>query len=88
MDKVTPYKRHLHILEGLGRQKKEKLVHVSDVVSAQWRNTRTRAEFVDGVCVSRKMENYVTNAGGFLHHLPMVMTTRGWARTGLRTPCT
>ena len=82
LDKAIPYKRHLHIVEGLGSEKKEKIVHVSDVVSAQWvlglwRNTRTRAEFVDGVCVSRKMENYVTNTGGVLHHLPMVMTTRG-----------
>ena len=44
------------------------------------KNTRTRAEYVDGICVNRKMKNYVTNTGGVLHHLPLVMTTRGVGR--------
>ena len=82
MDRTKPYMRHLHIVEGLVGER-DKVVHVSDIMSAQWmlgmwRNTRTRTEFINGICANRKMENYVTNNSGVvLHFLPQVMITRG-----------
>ena len=82
-DKTSqPYKRHLHVVEGLiGKNKK--VVHVTDIVTAKWmlgmwRNTRTRAAFLNGVCVWNMLQNYVTNdSGTHLFNLPISMTTRG-----------
>merc|ERR1712142_111852 len=83
LDKTSPpYKRHLHIVEGLVGEDK-KIVQVSDIIRAEWmlgmwRNTRTRAEFLDTICVNSMLENYVTNdLGAILHGLPRSMTTRG-----------
>ena len=85
MDSTKPYKCHVHIVELLGSSEEgmQKLVQVSDVVSAPWvmglwRNTLTRSEFLDGVCVDRKMENYVNYVTGeVLHRLPLALITRG-----------
>ena len=67
MDNIKPYKRHVPIVELLGSSEEgtQKLVHVSDVVSApwvmgMWRHTLTKSEFLDHICVNRKMEKFCT----------------------------
>ena len=87
MDMAKPYKRHVHIVEGLVEDGNSKIVHVSDIVSSKWmmgmwRNTRTRLEFINGVCVNEKMDYYVTNnSGKVIQNIPKIVITEDVGKT-------